>query len=417
MQPEATPEAEVGRRCARPTPLWRASPIKSRKTLKVRGAADLVGRLQAYRAGSGDVLELEGGLYTINLHLTHTELVLRAAPGAEVTLTSDKGCTIEIDTEYLQLEGLTILGKGEMPAVVVQRGSAEISSCTISGVGGGVLVNRGDPTISRCRIHGCRRGPGIHFLNSAGRVEECEIYGNLDAGIVIERAAANPWISGCNVSDGKACGIACTDGAQGCIRECSIVNNACTGILVQSAAHPTVVGCTIQGNQAPGITVEGRARGLFEGCRFTGNAIHDALVTTHANPKICHCDFRDGKASGIMVTDHGLGVIEANMLCNFGLAAISICSMADPIVSDNTIQIGEGGDKDTRYAILVRDQGRGQVQNNRLEGWAAPESDPAPVPKAVPEAAAAKLKPATGSTSGKSPLRNRPGTSAQGQRK
>eukprot|EP00668_Euglena_longa_P003080 GGOE01003599.1.p1 GENE.GGOE01003599.1~~GGOE01003599.1.p1 ORF type:complete len:202 (-),score=25.50 GGOE01003599.1:132-737(-) len=115
-----------------------------------------------------------------------------------------------------------------------------------------------------------------------------------------------------------------------------------------------------------------------------------------------------------MVTDHGLGVIEANMLCNFGLAAISICSMADPIVSDNTIQIGEGGDKDTRYAILVRDQGRGQVQNNRLEGWAAPESDPAPVPKAVPEAAAAKLKPATGSTSGKSPLRNRPGTSAQG---
>lgn len=38
--------------------------------------------------GSGDVLELEAGVYPVNLHLTQVDLILRAAPGAEVTLTS-----------------------------------------------------------------------------------------------------------------------------------------------------------------------------------------------------------------------------------------------------------------------------------------------------------------------------------------
>eukprot|EP00667_Euglena_gracilis_P009674 EG_transcript_9831 len=397
MLPESPTDSEVQKRSARPAPVHRPGQFKARKTLRVRGAADLVGRLQAYRPGSGDVLELEAGVYPVNLHLTQVDLILRAAPGAEVTLTSDKGHTVEVDAEFLQLEGLTILGKSDLPAVVVLRGSAELTGCAISGVGGGVLVTRGDPTLTRCRVHGCRRGPGIHFLNTAGRVDDCEIYGNLDAGILVERPAANPWINSCSVSDGKGCGIACTDSARGCIRNCSIANNACTGILVQGGAHPMVVGCAIHNNRAPGVTLENRGRGHFEGCRLTGNADHDVLVTTHSNPKIVQCDFRDGKTSGIMVTDNGLGVIEGNTFCNFGLAAVSICSMANPVVTDNTIQIGEGGDKDTRYGILVRDQGRGQVQNNRLEGWASPERGASPVsPGGRPQAAPVPLQPTPG---------------------
>lgn len=125
--------------------------------------------------------------------------------------------------------------------------------------GGEGAIPKGPPPTVDCRR--LRRGPGIHFLNTAGRVDDCEIYGNLDAGILVERpgvhppplssprwhisfvpwscvaapssgggglfglfimnyasagsAAANPWINSCSVSDGKGCGIACTDSARG----------------------------------------------------------------------------------------------------------------------------------------------------------------------------------------------------------
>lgn len=396
--PRDAVDAGDPRRVIRPPPLRNPGQFKTRKVLTVRGAADLMSRLQSYRAGSGDILELEAGTYHVSLVLTHSDLILRAAPNAEVVLSSDRAVTVEINAEYLCLENLCIEGKnGNFPAVLVSKGSPDIVKCSISGAGGGVLVARGDPTFTDCEIHSCRRAPGIHFLNASGRVEGCRVHGNTDAGIAVERSGANPWISDCQITNGRGCGAAFLNFSRGVLRDSIIAENACSGVFVEASAQPMIVGCTLTRNKAPGLTVQAKGRGHCEECVFEGNADHEVLVTTGGDPVIRHNEFRDGANSGILVSDNGLGTIESNTFTNFQVAAISICTGADPVVSENTISFGPDCNMSSSTGIVVRDQGRGQIRKNLIQGW--------------------NREDATAQSSSKTPTQNSPGKVSAGHKK
>mmetsp|Transcript_144779 Transcript_144779/g.252409 ORF Transcript_144779/g.252409 Transcript_144779/m.252409 type:complete len:454 (-) Transcript_144779:623-1984(-) len=367
--------ADVEKRCGRPKPLKEAGMFKARKTHTVKPGMDLRGSHGLQGCRTGDILELEAGVYNIScLTITVNDLIVKPAKFAEVTLVADKSSVLELNADYCRIEGIKIVSKGDFPAVVVNKGSPELINCDISGFGGGVVVKRGDPTLMDCCIHDCKRASGVHFIGTCGRVEGCEISNNGDAAILLEKSAANPWVSKCKIIKGKGCGIAALEYSRGVFLDCEISQNACAGVYIKESAHPLFFRCKMEKNKAPAVNSEAGGRGQFESCEFEKNVDNEIEISKSANPTIRRCSFKNGKASAILVSNNGLGVIEFNSFLNYQVAAVSVAHGADPLIGENTIEFGEDCNVSYTAAVLVRDGGRGKVNNNNLLGWSVEQN-------------------------------------------
>ena len=106
---------------------------------------------------SGDYIYIYPGSYDERIVIDHDVRLIGQGELGEVLLTSNKATVIEVRTNLLLVENITVsqLGRIDAFAVDIQLGMARFSSCDFSSNGLACVVANGNssPTIVDCTIH------------------------------------------------------------------------------------------------------------------------------------------------------------------------------------------------------------------------------------------------------------------------
>ncbi|WP_199250225.1 right-handed parallel beta-helix repeat-containing protein [[Phormidium] sp. ETS-05] len=75
--------------------------------------------------------------------------------------------------------------------------------------------------------------------NGQGTVEDCDIFGNASAGVIIQQGS-NPTIRRCKIYAGNNCGVFVRENGQGIVENCDIFGNAYAGVVIKQGGNPTI---------------------------------------------------------------------------------------------------------------------------------------------------------------------------------
>eukprot|EP01065_Artemidia_motanka_P020569 TRINITY_DN24628_c0_g1_i1.p1 TRINITY_DN24628_c0_g1~~TRINITY_DN24628_c0_g1_i1.p1 ORF type:complete len:667 (+),score=33.42 TRINITY_DN24628_c0_g1_i1:118-2118(+) len=290
----------------------------------------------------GDHVVVEGGRYTLPCVVRQPDIVISAAPGAEVVLhCKAAACLTFCSPHWAKLEGVTLRNDSGY-GVLVQRSAPELVNCIITGAQGGVLVTRNFdnrallPVLKRCSIIGSARGPGVTLRDSQAIVEGCTISNNCDAG-VLATGVSTPWLQGNSFCDGRGAGIALSNRCRGVLRENKIERNACAGVLLSGGSDPVVWKNEVADNAAEGVRIDSGCKGLIELNTFHGNRECSALVSGASEPVVRWNAVRGGggrEAAGIVVDGASPKILQ-NTFHSVGGVCLQLSGDGRPHVFEN----------------------------------------------------------------------------------
>jgi F-box protein 11 len=76
-------------------------------------------------------------------------------------------------------------------------------------------------------------------------LEDCHIYSELLAGVMVWRSASNPVLRRCTIHDGYWNGVRVSEEANATLEDCEIFGTVWNGIRVDTRAKSLVRGCKI----------------------------------------------------------------------------------------------------------------------------------------------------------------------------
>jgi serine/threonine protein kinase len=171
------------------------------------GNADFQTIAEAVRhAQPFDRVLVEPGTYDESLFVDKPLIIMGKGEASKVVVSSSTSHCLKIAADGVRVRKLSLRGKAERtdrPAVAIGRGNPLFEECDISSRSRLCVAVRGRNTAPRfrnCRIHDSG-GVGIHFfMNSAGKLENCSLYGHAKAAIRVDKGA-NPDIVGGSVRE------------------------------------------------------------------------------------------------------------------------------------------------------------------------------------------------------------------------
>lgn len=266
--------------------------------------------IRAARPGSRIIVR--PGLYRETLVIDKpVEIFGDRAGGQAIIEGVDSPCMLmkadQSTVEGLYLRGRTSRDGNQYFAVDVSRGELILAGCDITSESSGCVSIHGpeaNPIIKRCNIHDAE-GYGIWVWDNAGAtVEDCEIYNNAGAGVMI---------SGDTMEEAR-------EMAAYVLANTADDGRAVEGILAQSpgkvaASMPTKAGtlirrCNIRDGRDHGVWVHYKGRGAFEHCRVIGNASAGVWVDQNSDSVIRHCLINRNGWEAIRVTGESSGIVE-----------------------------------------------------------------------------------------------------------
>ena len=180
-----------------------------------------------------------------------------------------------------------------------------------------IVESEGSPCLllraPACAVHGlslrCRgvENGGGHFAVdiSYGKplVEGCDIAGECGGGISIHGPATAPVIRRCKVHDGAGYGVWVWDNASGTVEDCEIYNNAGAGVMVSGDTME-------EARRMAAYVMGGDPEESPPGSVFPGRAGAGANAAASEPPVIIRCDIRDGRGHGVWVHYKGRASVE-----------------------------------------------------------------------------------------------------------
>eukprot|EP01062_Namystynia_karyoxenos_P080910 TRINITY_DN879_c0_g1_i1.p1 TRINITY_DN879_c0_g1~~TRINITY_DN879_c0_g1_i1.p1 ORF type:complete len:1243 (+),score=385.19 TRINITY_DN879_c0_g1_i1:87-3815(+) len=288
---------------------------------------------------------------------------------------------ITISSKRLVLENVDIVNEGAGIGLAVRGGCVDLIGCRVTSQNGGVLCDAGASmlvsgcTVADSRSWGmCFRGDGGSA--TTGIVEGSTFSGNSDGGIVVERHAS-PWISKCQFTQGKGCGVVFVRGG-GTLVDSEVSENVCAGVWIEHGADPVIYRCKIHSGGASGIKVENEGKGLVENNELWGHANHEVEVLKQGCPVVRQNLLRNGASSGVYVSNGGRGRFEENDMRSFPISCVTIGPAGAPSVAGNVMWYDEKDSPDGQ-AVAVRQGARGTVCGNLFVGWCSKDHPAGPV--------------------------------------
>jgi hypothetical protein len=281
-------------------------------------------------AQPGVRIQVRPGRYHEGIVLTKDVQIFGDGPAREIILeTPDSHCLV-MQTGHALVHGLTLRSYGACKgnqrfAVEIAQGrlileDCDISSDTLAGVS--IHGRAADPLIERCHIHDGASSGVVVWDHGRGTVRDCDILGNALTGVLL-RTGGDPAVQGCRIRSGKTCGILVEEGGRGIVEDCELADNAVAGVQFVSGGNAILRRCHIQGGEAVGILALLDGQGSVEDCVIGGNRA-GVLLLEGRNPVFRRCQICDGKAVGVAATRHGRGVFEECDLFGFGRAEVEI---------------------------------------------------------------------------------------------
>jgi parallel beta-helix repeat protein len=202
--------------------------------------------------------------------------------------------------------------------VDIQSGELLLENCDVTSDSLACIAVRGadtNPLIQNCRIADGADG-GIYFFDSAGgTVEECEIYRNRNASVVIAQNA-NPHFKKCRVSAGGNAGFWVYENGLGTIDNSDIFGHRASEI-VASGGSPVLRGCKIHNSNESGVFVQNNGSALLENCSVYENADAGISVDGRSIASASNCQInRNGSVAVRVKGDSSVRVENSDLTGN-----------------------------------------------------------------------------------------------------
>ncbi|MEJ7576861.1 MAG: pectinesterase family protein [Pyrinomonadaceae bacterium] len=293
----------------------------------------------------------------------------------EIVVTSNRDSCVRMQAAQAVVRGLTLRAQAgaagkKFFAVDIPQGKLILEDCDIvsdslSCVG--ILNATADPLIRRCAIHDSSDSGIYIFEGAAGKIEDCDIYGNANVGVAIS-GGARPLIKGCKIHDGRDAGIVVWDGGAGLIEDCDIYDNRSAGIGISEGGEPTVRRCQIYRGGNTGVFVHRNGRALLEDCNIFGNAEANVAVTLGGNLVARECRIHNGEDAGVLLSDDGRAKLIDCEINGNSDAGVSVYAGGIAIMQNCNIK------RNGKVGVRVKENGAANVENcditeNRIATW------------------------------------------------
>jgi F-box protein 11 len=353
------------------------SAIQKSVVVSAEGSGDFATIGEALRNVTANTrLLIRPGLYNESIVVDKNVEIVGDGRAEEIIIISANASCVRMQTDYAVVRGLTMhcnakkVGKSFF-AVDIPGGELTLEDCDISSDSLSCVAVHGsyaNPLLRRCRIHD-GADSGIYFFDNArGRIEECDIYRNVNVGAAIT-GGANPTIIKCRIYEGKNGGVVVwQNGAAGLIEDCVIFGHRLANVGISEYANPTFRRCEIYGSRDTGVFVHENGYGKLEECDIYSNEDAEVAISTGGNPVLRDCIIRNGNSSGIFIRDKGRALIENCNVYNNRDAGVSI--NGESVVAVRKCNINRNG----TVAVRIKGKSAASVENcdlrgNRIATW------------------------------------------------
>ncbi len=230
------------------------------------------------------------GIYYETLILNKSlELIGMSKRAKDVKVHGSNKPTLSIQASGCRISNIAFYQSGSEsnPAGIVTQGRQDIQNCDFSSsVGSGLIISNAAPLIRNSTIHNSLQFGVIFEAQSHGTIENCDIYENGLANILI-REHSNPTVKHNTIHNGYQSGIYVYEGGQGLIEKNEIYNNCHAGLATSEEGSPIVRNNRITNSlYYGGIYVFRRGSGVFENNNLKGNIKGGFQVTEKCKPNI-----------------------------------------------------------------------------------------------------------------------------------
>ncbi|MGB0384578.1 MAG: right-handed parallel beta-helix repeat-containing protein [Ardenticatenaceae bacterium] len=307
-------------------------------------------------AAVGSLILVRPGLYAESLVIDKALEISGDGPLKDIVVQSVDASCLRMQCQRAEVRGLTLRARvgpksKQFYAVDIPQGELLLEDCDIrSDSLACVAIHGADatPVLRRCKIHDGQQAGVFVYDNAQGKLEACDIFANVRAGVVITQGA-NPLVQNCRIYDGKANGVYAYYKGQGTIEECQIFGNAYAGVAIKQGGNPVVRRCEIHDGLQSGVRVYKDGKGTIEECEIFGNAEAGVEIKLAGNPVIRGCKIHDGQQDGIFVGENGQGTIEECEIFSNAHAGMRIGQNANPVMRRCQI-------KRNKYQIVKEDK-------------------------------------------------------------
>lgn len=323
-------------------------------------------------APPGSRILVRPGHYHEGLAIDKPLAILGDGPIADIIVESTDSDCILMATDSALVRGLTLRGRGSLVgnkffAVDIPQGQLVLEDCDITSDSlpcVGIHGFTSNPIIRRCQIHDSESVGVFVYEEGQGTVEDCNIFGHLQAGVAIVQES-KPVIRKCRIHSGQAEGI-WVNQALGIVEDCDIFGNAKAGVEIKEDSNPVIRKCKIHAQSTAAIVIHSNGQGTVEGCDIFANPDVGILILDGGNPTIRQCQIRDGESAGILILENGQGTVEDCHIFGNKESGVVIGGGSNPVIRLCRIYNGKGG------GVLVGENGRGIVENCDIFGNANP---------------------------------------------
>ena len=263
------------------------------------------------------------GWYRESVVLDRPVEIIGDGPADKIIIESVDAPCILARTGHALVRGLT-MRSSEHFTVEIGEGEMILEDCDLSSGWFACIVAQGDgtnPTIRGCNIHDGQQRGIVFTEHAGGIVEDCEIYRNTQAGVMVERSA-NPLIRRCKIYDGNASGIHVTGGGAGVIEECEVFGNAGANVDVEQGGNPIVRRTQIHNGARQGVYFTQYGRGVLEECEVFGNGWAGIAILGNSTPEVVRCRIHNGAENGILISDADGTIVECDIYGNVEAGAL-----------------------------------------------------------------------------------------------
>lgn len=201
-------------------------------------------------------------------------------------------------TEGGELEARdTRFGASGQEGLRLDGGQVTADNCEFStNARNGVWANTGTLKLTRSRLYENKLNGLWYEGRVEGRSEECELYRNGNAGLVL-RGDGEPALVHFRIYENQNEGVVAGARARGTLEACELSRNATYALLVKEDAAPTLKQCRIAGEKPDAVAFLDRAQGLLDGCQLskTDSSNKTVYVTDSAAPTLRGCKIASGR--------------------------------------------------------------------------------------------------------------------------
>lgn len=274
----------------------------------------------------------------------------------------------------------TRISKCKGAGLVITAGSrAELElSELVENEGDGAKVSGGEVVFRRCILQTNRRSGVVLDEGAKGQLTDCTFVGNGESGLLcagasvanVDRSSfrgqlknglefendAKGVVTACQIEKNHWHGVHSSLGAEPVIRDCSLLSNNGSGVMIRKGGKGLVEGgeiggsgdwpgvsvwqegvgtflrCRIRGNRRDGVAVWENGKGRFEECEIEGNAWHGIVIKSGGDPVIRRSRVQKNGHHGLLATEKGRGTIEECQITGNGWKDIEVTGGAVPVV-------------------------------------------------------------------------------------